>query len=165
MTYAQAERLFSSARHPAKGKRLRVNTYLHKVNDTFVIRLHDTNIVIINRDNTYTLHSHGRLSQISADRINRYTTAHLTNRKSRWFLITGTGWLIEFFDGIEIDALGQPSARFSALVSYPPYYGHTDASGAKCLFQRKQQSCENLPSSAEPMAADALHNTSCFKDH
>jgi hypothetical protein len=140
MTFEQAERLFAAARQPSQGKRLRADTYLHKVDDIFVIRLHGKNLVTINRDNTYTLNSGGGLTQTSVDRINRYSTAHLTKRKSVWFLMTGTGRLVAFFDGIQVDRLGQPSARSCALASYPPYYGRTDPPVAKCLIHREPQS-------------------------
>src|SRR5688500_17407809 len=102
MTFKQAERLFAAARQPSQGKRLRADTYLHKVDDTFVIRLHGKKLVTINRDNTYTLNSGGGLTKASVDEINRYSTAHLTKRKSVWFLMTGTGRLVAFFDGIQV---------------------------------------------------------------
>ena len=106
LTFERAERLYLTARDPSKGRRLRANTYLYKEGDSFIIRLKGKDIIHIDQNNIYTLKTGGSLTRTCADAINRYTTAHLTNRKSTWFHMTGTGLLVEFFDGLQVDWLG-----------------------------------------------------------
>lgn len=68
------------------------------------IRLHDTNIVIVNNDGTFTLDSGGWRTVTTKERINRYTPAGISQRGGVWYMADGS----LFYDGMTIKADGTP---------------------------------------------------------
>lgn len=101
MTFEQAAQLFASAR---KGyKPLENNTKLVKVDDnTFGVKLHATNVVLIHRDGTYTLNTGGWQTVTTKDRLNKYSPASVYQKNRLWYVADGH----RFAEGMKIDAHG-----------------------------------------------------------
>jgi len=94
-------------------KKLANNTYLHETQDGIAVRLHNTDIVTIHPDNTYTLNSGGWQTVTTKARINEFSPARLGQDKGIWYLYVGAGagWSKErvaFHDGVKVDASGKP---------------------------------------------------------
>lgn len=95
-------------------RKLENNTYLIQLdNGDFGVRLHNTIVVTIHADNTFTLNNGGFYSVTSKDRINGYSPARLGQEKFVWYLFTGEGlgWSKEkvpYENGIRIDINGRP---------------------------------------------------------
>lgn len=85
-------------------KKLGNNTYLLPAGDAFAVRLHQTDVVLIHADGTYTLNSGGWQTPTTKDRINEYTPARLHQAKGLWYNRDGS----LFYDGMTIDAAGHP---------------------------------------------------------
>lgn len=69
-----------------------------------VIRLHQTDIVVIGTKGRARLNSGGWLSSTTKERINRYTRAGIYQRQSIWYMRDGS----LFYDGMIINADGTP---------------------------------------------------------
>lgn len=94
MTFAMAEALWKKVRDPARGKPLRYNTRLFRLDeDTFGVRYHSTMVVKIHRDGTYTLNNGGWYTYTTKDRINCYSPARLSQKQGRWYL---AHWEVDF---------------------------------------------------------------------
>lgn len=97
-------------------KKLANNTYLHEVHGGIAVQLHDTDVVTIWPDNTYTLNSGGWQTVTTKARINDFSPARLGQDKGVWYLFVGKGlgWSKErvpFHDGIIVNANGKPLGR------------------------------------------------------
>ncbi len=91
------------------------NTVLHRIdNDTFGVRLHGTNVVLIHRDGTYTLNSGGWRTVTTKDRINKYSPAALYQKDWEWYC--GRGESFVFFDEIRVDSAGRVLNADAALA-------------------------------------------------
>jgi hypothetical protein len=110
MTHGQAANVFARARSKDAGKRLENNTRLVKMGDDYVVILHNTAVVTIHADGTYTLRSGGWETVTTKDRINKYSPARIWQRKFVWYLANGA----EFFSGVRVDAAGNVLAREAA---------------------------------------------------
>jgi hypothetical protein len=111
LTYANAMDLLARGRDGRK--KLTHNTYLHETQDGVAVKLHNTDIVTIHRDDTYTLNSGGWQTVTTKARINEFSPARLGQDKGIWYLYVGqgAGWSKErvpFHDGIKITANGKP---------------------------------------------------------
>jgi hypothetical protein len=115
VAYWQGSEALAHAR--GKEKKLAGNTYLYRIDrDRLGIRLHNTTIVEIHADGTFTLNSGGWLTAVTMDRISENSPARLTGRNAQRRRnsedIEGVWWLrfdgkvVPFFDGIRIDAYG-----------------------------------------------------------
>ena len=89
------------------------NTYLYRnVDGSFAVRLHNTDIVTIHADDTYTLNSGGWRTVTTKARMNEFSPAHLTQERGVWYLRQGSNWdnwkdtRIVFSDGMRLDAKG-----------------------------------------------------------
>lgn len=83
MTYESAKEMLRKAR---KGtKTLCHMTTLRQEGDTFVIRYHNTDVVTIHEDSTYTLNSGGWYTSTTKDRINEYSPAHIHQENGLWY--------------------------------------------------------------------------------
>lgn len=107
MDYQQAGKLFDSARSKDAGKPLENNTRLHRRyaglnKPDYAVRLHNTDIVTIHPDDTYTLNTGGWNTVTTKDRINKYAPGYVTQRQGIWYLTDGS----LFEDGVVIDAQG-----------------------------------------------------------
>lgn len=93
-------------------KKLANNTYLHETQDGIAVRLHNTDVVTIHPDNTYTLNSGGWQTFTTKARINEFSPARLGQDKGIWYLYVGAGagWSkrVAFHDGVKVDANGKP---------------------------------------------------------
>ena len=86
MSHALAAEEFARARNPDRGKLLERNTRLVRVdNIDYGVRLHETDIVIIHRDGTYSLFSGGWKTRTTLNRLNKYSPATITQRKGEWY--------------------------------------------------------------------------------
>jgi len=84
-----------------------VATTLRRVGDAIAIRYHDTDVVTVSADDTYTLDSGGWRTVTTKARINEYSPARLYQQKGVWYLSTPTG-RIPFADGMAVDSDGIP---------------------------------------------------------
>jgi hypothetical protein len=80
------------------------NTVVRIENETAIIRLHETDIVTIKQNGNAILNSGGWQTVTTKERINRYTSAGISQRNSIWYMRDGS----LFYDGIEINANGYP---------------------------------------------------------
>lgn len=103
MTYKEAQETLAKARNPENGTTLGNNTRLYKRGKSFAIRLHNTDVVTIHADGTYTLSSGGWQTRTTKDRINLYTLAMVRSIKGIWYVKD-----TEFKDGMRIDQIGYP---------------------------------------------------------
>lgn len=108
LTYTEAQDLMKKARHGRR--KLENNTYLEERGDSFAIRLHDTDIVMIHPNGVYTLDSGGWRTVTTKDRISHYSPAVVSSVKHRWFAYPFTdarGFTdftrpVPFVDGMEV---------------------------------------------------------------
>jgi hypothetical protein len=114
LTYNEAKKLFDSARNKDAGKPLENNTRLMKRGDSYAIRLHRTDIVLIHADGSYTLNTGGWNTRTTKDRLNSYSPVKVYSNKRvlhvhRWNEQTESmDRVCEFFDGIRLDSNGLP---------------------------------------------------------
>jgi len=104
-------------------KRIGNNTWLRRKDEnTFAVRLHATDVVLIHRDGTYTLNTGGHgdfagyRTVTTKERINGYSPARVYAIKGTWFLdgemreVGKEGRMeiarVPFHDGIRVDAKG-----------------------------------------------------------
>lgn len=86
LTYQQAKELLGTARNPENGKPLQRNTRLFKRGDSYAVQLHDTDVVTIHPNNTYTLDTGGWLTLTTKDRINSYGPIGVHQVNRRWYV-------------------------------------------------------------------------------
>jgi hypothetical protein len=102
LNFTTAASKFATARNKYS-KPLGNNTKLVKVDDdTFAVKLHHTNVVLIHRDGTYTLNSGGWRTVTTKDRINGYSPARVWQKAHVWYVNGGD----RFFDGIRVNSAG-----------------------------------------------------------
>ena len=102
ITFEGAQALIAKGRGNGT-KKLGRNTWLEKDGETFVVRLHQTNIIRIFSSGLYELNSGGWNTMVTKDRINEYSPASITQRNFVWYLKGG----VEFFDGVIVDSSGK----------------------------------------------------------
>jgi hypothetical protein len=122
LTYANAMDLLARGRDGRK--KLTHNTYLHETQDGVAVQLHNTDIVKIHKDNTYTLNSGGWFTVTTKARINEFSPARLGQDKGIWYLYVGQGqgqgWSkerIPFHDGMKINGDGKPLGAVGDMES------------------------------------------------
>lgn len=109
MTFREASETLATARDPSAGKPIGRNTRLFRRNgDTYAIRYHETDIVLIHRDGTYTLNNGSWFSVTTKQRINLYSPARLYQRNHFWYLSTPSHGEISYDNGVRIDTTGTP---------------------------------------------------------
>lgn len=93
------------------------------------IKLHATTIVRINTDDTMVLNSGGWLSSTTKERINRYSSAGISQRNGVWYMRDGS----LFYDGMVIGSGGTPTkpqmptqyeAKLKAIKKDAKEYAH-----------------------------------------
>ena len=103
MTYLEAEATFAKARNKAAGKFLQGNTRLiHLENGDYAVLFHQTNVVTIHADGSYTLRNDGHWTKTTKERINQYSPVHIWQKKGDWFIWFSEKVSIPFYDGIRI---------------------------------------------------------------
>lgn len=81
-------------------KKLKNNTYLVRLDsETIGVQLHNTIVVTIHGDGTYTLNSGGWQTVTTKDRINEYSPVRISQRKYQWYVGDED---IPFKDGIRV---------------------------------------------------------------
>ena len=99
MTYLEAEATFAKARNKAAGKFLQGNTRLIKLeNGDYAVLFHQTEVVTIHADGSYTLRTDGWSTKTTKERINQYSPVNIWQEKHIWYIQKG----IEFYDGMKI---------------------------------------------------------------
>jgi hypothetical protein len=89
------------------------NTIAHFVDEGKIgIRLHYTDVVIINPDNTYELHTKGYTTATTKDRLNGFSPAKVIQKDFSFFVLRDPtrralkANLIPFYEGIIVDRDG-----------------------------------------------------------
>ncbi len=78
------------------------NTVLYKKDDyTFAVRYHNTDVVLIHDDGSYSLYTSGYHTVTTKARINEYSPAGISQMKFVWYLCGQ-----EFKEGMRVDADG-----------------------------------------------------------
>jgi len=93
MTHRDAQSIISTARNQNAGKPLQNNTRLHRRGEgpgaKFAVRLHNTDVVTINTDGTYTLAAGGYHTVTTLARIREYAPVNYTlySERGEWYLM------------------------------------------------------------------------------
>lgn len=81
-----------------ESKKVGNNTYLVRISpETIGVRLHDTVVVRIHADGSYTLNSGGWRTVTTKDRINQYSPLRVSQKNYDWFVGDEP-----FYDGIKV---------------------------------------------------------------
>lgn len=115
-TFTEAQRDLSKARDKGAGRPVGNNTRLHYVDGTngadIAVKLHNTDVVTIHSDGTYTLNSGGWRTSTTKARINEHSPARVYSKRGEWRIwrrdATGIDEEWPFFDGIHVNADGCP---------------------------------------------------------
>lgn len=108
ITYEKAKELFATSRFKDAGKPLCNNTRLVKIDEhTYGIKLHNTVIVHIHANSTYSLFMDGWNTVTTRDRLMAFSPVYLRNELNVPLVFTES-WIVqsEFYDGIKIDSAG-----------------------------------------------------------
>jgi hypothetical protein len=106
MTHAEAVKMVRGKRN-ADRRKVGNNTYAEILSDgTVGIKLHNTYVVKIHEDGTYTLNSGGWQTLTTKDRINQYSPRKVYQRNFQWYVeivgSTGCTNLFPFMEGMVI---------------------------------------------------------------
>lgn len=101
MNYNSAVSMVRGKRN-ANRRKVGNNTYAEILNDdTVAIKLHNTYVVKIHADGTYTLNSGGWQTVTTKDRINQYSPVRVYQEKYQWF-VTINNKPYPFIDGMVV---------------------------------------------------------------
>ena len=141
LTYATCQEILSKR----YSKKLANNTYLYRSDDVFRVKLHNTDIVTINSDNTQTLNSGGYLTKTTKDRLNTFSYASISQKRGLWFIQQGDTE-VAFFDGVKLNLFGE-------IVP-----GETSAPDVKELLARKTILDHKVKKYIDGFVKDAVEN-------
>lgn len=79
------------------------NTYLEQIDEVFVIRLYNTDIIKIYPDNTQVLRTGGYRTVTTKNRLGDYSFTRINQVKHIWYLRNGA----EFTEGVRVNENGQ----------------------------------------------------------
>jgi hypothetical protein len=80
-------KLIDKRGHNRPTKKLKNNTYLTRIDsETIGVQLHNTIVVTIHSDGTYTLNSGGWQTVTTKQRINEYCPVRVSQRKHQWYV-------------------------------------------------------------------------------
>jgi hypothetical protein len=89
LDYNGCEKEFAKARtsviFKVKCKKLANNTYLFKHDDRYSIRYHQTDIVSVDKNNTYYICNGDWWTRSTLERINRYAPVTFRQREYNWY--------------------------------------------------------------------------------
>jgi hypothetical protein len=115
-SYTQLEQLIKNSRDGQTAK-LAHNTTEHFVDtDRIGIWLYYTDVIIINPDDSYALHSKGYATRTTQDRLNSFSPARVITKDFSFYVLrdpTGRALknnLIPFYEGITVDRFGNVSS-------------------------------------------------------
>jgi hypothetical protein len=110
-SYSQLAELIQASRNGQV--KLAHNTIAHYVDKGKIgIRLYYTDVVVVNADNTYELHSQGYTTATTRDRLNGFSPAKVIQKEYTFYLLrdptqrTVKSNLVSFFEGITVDRFG-----------------------------------------------------------
>jgi hypothetical protein len=83
------------------------NTYLEKVDEVFVVRLYNTDIIKIYPDNTQVLFSGGYKTATTKKRLSDYSFTRIGQVKGDWCLHNGA----KFVEGVRVDVNGEVAKK------------------------------------------------------
>ncbi len=109
LTYKSASALFATARNAEGGKPLCRNTRLFKRGKDFAVQFHDTDVILIHPNNTYSLFNGGYFTVTTSDRIREYSPARIGKKNGVWY-IENSKWekVSLFYEGMKVNARGLP---------------------------------------------------------
>ena len=117
LKYKEAQKIFATAKDPEKGKPLQNNTRLFKRGEDFAVRLHETDVVTIHPDGTYTLNTGGWETVTTKDRINAYAPGHVCSDRGILYYVSKTRKeAVLFKDGMKVRANGALIGRRNAAA-------------------------------------------------
>lgn len=118
LTYEEARSMMERARNGRR--KLENNTWLERrttnapkdrtYKSAYAVRLHDTDVVTLHPDGSYTLNSGGWRTVTTKDRINRYAPGVISSDRGTWYYYPKLGrWDLKFpfADGMRVWANGQ----------------------------------------------------------
>jgi hypothetical protein len=106
MRYIELENQLNTARNQNKGKPVGRNTRLFRREDGAIsIRLYDTDIVVVNKDNSLELYTGGFRTHTTKERINRFIPCTLFQKNHQWYL-GNYDKPIPFYEGIKLNPNG-----------------------------------------------------------
>jgi hypothetical protein len=79
------------------------NTYLEQIDEVFVVRLYNTDIIKIYPDNTQVLFSGGYRTLTTKNRISNYSFTRVNQDRRVWYLRNGA----KFTEGVRVNANGE----------------------------------------------------------
>lgn len=89
------------------GKKLDNNTYAVALGDgRYAIRLHKTNIIIYNPDETIELHTGGWQTATTKDRMIKFANVRLWQENSMWFISVNANTRVLFHTGMVLKPMG-----------------------------------------------------------
>jgi len=110
-SFGQLAQLIKASRDGQK--KLANNTISHFVdNDKIGIRLHWTDVIIVNADDTYQLYSGGYTTRTTADRLNGFSPAKVIQKDYSFYLLKNPSDgkvknnLVPFVEGIKVNRFG-----------------------------------------------------------
>lgn len=110
-SYSQLAQMLEASRNGIV--KLCNNTIAHYVDEGKIgIKLHYTDVIIINPDNTYELHTKGYTTATTKDRLNGFSPAHVIQKDFEFYVLRdptqrATKYnLIPFYEGITVDRFG-----------------------------------------------------------
>jgi hypothetical protein len=89
-------------------KKVGNNTHVEKRGKDFAVKLHETDVVTMHPDKTYTLNSGGWKTGVTRDRIHAHSPAKIKQEKGEWHLVDSKGTKHPFVDGMKVDHYGNP---------------------------------------------------------
>lgn len=84
LTYTLAKEFYAKARNPEAGRPICNNTRLMKRGESFAVRLHETDIITINPDNTFILKTGGWFTQTTKERLDCYAPVRIFSDHGVW---------------------------------------------------------------------------------
>jgi hypothetical protein len=123
LTHNEAAKLLATARSIRAGKPLANNTRLIKSEiepEAFGVKLHDTEVVTIHADGTYSARTGGWRTYTTKDRINNYSPARVSQMNGVWY-VTTSKFSCLFEEDVRVTADGElvgemPSAEDTAKL-------------------------------------------------
>jgi len=110
-SYSQLAQMLEASSN--KQVKLAHNTIAHYVDeDRIGIKLYYTDVVILNADNTYELHSQGYTTATTRDRLNGFSPARVIQKEFSFYVLRDPTQravksnLVPFFEGITVDRFG-----------------------------------------------------------
>ena len=110
-SYSQLEQMIQASRH--QEVKLCNNTVAHFLQDNRIgIKLHYTDVIIINQDDTYELHTRGFTTVTTRDRLNDFSQAKIIQKDCTFYVLKDPSMravksnLVEFYEGIAVDRYG-----------------------------------------------------------